>query len=105
MGLSASILHILPPHFGPLTSPLSHPAGWLSEPRLAGLHRLHPHVRGRRTLAEAAAQAVVSAHVGVHLAGEDSRFGQFEPRAQRCPNPAVLGRRSARISPTHEKGH
>lgn len=89
----------LPPHFGPLTSPLSHPAGWLSEPRLAGLHRLHPHVRRRRTLAEAAAQAVVSAHIGVHLAGEDSRFGQFEPRTHWSPNPALSGCSSTRISP------
>lgn len=65
------------PHFDSLTSRLSLSAGWLSRPRLAGLHRLHHHVRRRGALPGTAAQAVVPAHICVHLAGQDSRFCQF----------------------------
>lgn len=59
-----------------LTASLSGSPGWLSRPRLAGLHRVPPPARGRRALAAAAAQALVSAHVRIHLAGEDSCFRQ-----------------------------
>lgn len=59
-----------------LTSSLSGSLGWLSRARLAGLHRVPPPARGRRALAAAAAQALVSAHVRIRLASEDSRFCQ-----------------------------
>lgn len=73
--------HVIPHVYrDSLTSWLSRPPGRLPGPRLAGLHRVHGHARRRRACAAPAAQAVVSAHVRVRLAGEDSRLCQFYRR-------------------------